>query len=173
MPHGRQDGGNIMKIGRMKRNGMMALAALGAVIGATPAEAAVRYQFSSGESSFDLLLDTFVGAGSSNYTAPAGSTCAAQYIPCSRIGFVNNLAGFGDLVSIGDEFGGTGAFFQVDALVNTGTYAATNGSIGSLVVSQVNAAPEPAAWAMLILGFGLAGTALRRRRAPALRFAAV
>jgi hypothetical protein len=31
---------------------------------------------------------------------------------------------------------------------------------------QFLAVPEPASWAMLVAGFGLAGTALRRRRAP-------
>lgn len=34
----------------------------------------------------------------------------------------------------------------------------------SFQIGQVGAAPEPATWAMLILGFGIAGAALRRRR---------
>jgi len=41
----------------------------------------------------------------------------------------------------------------------------TDGPAGvTYTVSQVSAAPEPATWAMLILGFGLAGATLRRRR---------
>lgn len=33
------------------------------------------------------------------------------------------------------------------------------------------AVPEPATWALMILGFGLVGAAMRRRSAPAVRFA--
>jgi len=33
------------------------------------------------------------------------------------------------------------------------------------LISESTAVPEPATWAMMIVGFGLAGTALRRRRA--------
>ena len=33
------------------------------------------------------------------------------------------------------------------------------------------AVPEPAAWGMMILGFGVVGAAMRRRRAPVVRFA--
>jgi len=41
-------------------------------------------------------------------------------------------------------------------------------NLGSDAVYSVGiAVPEPASWAMLIAGFGLVGTALRRRRAPA------
>ncbi|CAN7310479.1 PEPxxWA-CTERM sorting domain-containing protein [Phenylobacterium sp. LjRoot164] len=35
----------------------------------------------------------------------------------------------------------------------------------SIQVSDFTAVPEPATWAMMIVGFGLAGTALRRRQA--------
>jgi len=34
----------------------------------------------------------------------------------------------------------------------------------SLKISQLHAVPEPASWMMMIAGFGLAGTAMRRRR---------
>ncbi|KRB40187.1 hypothetical protein ASE02_10455 [Phenylobacterium sp. Root700] len=34
----------------------------------------------------------------------------------------------------------------------------------SLTVTQLSAVPEPATWAMMIAGFGMAGTALRTRR---------
>lgn len=37
----------------------------------------------------------------------------------------------------------------------------------SLTVTQISAVPEPATWAMMIAGFGLAGTALRSRRLTA------
>lgn len=53
--------------------------------------------------------------------------------------------------------------FNQSGEVHLGTYAGTDGFL--LVDPPV---PEPAIWAQLITGFGLAGTALRRRRARAL-----
>ena len=38
---------------------------------------------------------------------------------------------------------------------------------GSYTIPATPAVPEPATWAMMILGFGVAGAVLRRRRAPA------
>uniref|UniRef100_UPI00286B0922 PEPxxWA-CTERM sorting domain-containing protein n=1 Tax=Phenylobacterium sp. TaxID=1871053 RepID=UPI00286B0922 len=35
------------------------------------------------------------------------------------------------------------------------------------VTASISAVPEPVTWTMMILGFGLAGSALRRRRAMA------
>ena len=41
-------------------------------------------------------------------------------------------------------------------------------SAHNIVVSQSGAVPEPMTWALMIAGFGLAGAALRRRRASAI-----
>jgi hypothetical protein len=54
-----------------------------------------------------------------------------------------------------------------------------SGTVGGLATisdfapnnSDLSAAPEPAAWAMMVSGFGLIGTALRGRRSVRLRFA--
>ena len=50
---------------------------------------------------------------------------------------------------------------------NTLTFASTNDGSGGLFLDAINisAAPEPATWAMMIGGFGMAGVALRRRKA--------
>jgi hypothetical protein len=40
----------------------------------------------------------------------------------------------------------------------------SDGCRGQVLVAQVGAVPEPAAWSLMIGGFGLAGAALRRRR---------
>lgn len=58
----------------------------------------------------------------------------------------------------------------------TGVFALTrsgSGSVGTLTVSAVAAAvPEPATWAMLLVGFGLVGGAARyRRRTTTLAYA--
>jgi hypothetical protein len=56
------------------------------------------------------------------------------------------------------EGGSTGNFGQLDV---------TFTSSADVTVTPAVSVPEPAAWALLIAGFGLAGTALRRRRAIA------
>jgi hypothetical protein len=62
----------------------------------------------------------------------------------------------------GDNFNGQ---FRLGGF-NDGFYAlrADLGDEGTLVTLSATAVPEPAAWAMLIAGFGLVGAAARRRR---------
>lgn len=51
------------------------------------------------------------------------------------------------------------------------TYSLSNGdSIQVNVNGEASAVPEPATWAMMLLGFGAIGTATRRRK-TAIRFA--
>ncbi|WP_332908734.1 PEPxxWA-CTERM sorting domain-containing protein [Sphingomonas mollis] len=52
----------------------------------------------------------------------------------------------------------------VDVRATTGTTASADG-YGILSVQQVPLVPEPATWALMTLGFGLTGYALRRRKA--------
>lgn len=85
--------------------------------------------------------------------------------------------------------GGVTAFYRFDAGVNLDTFLLTPGSVSAArlystgpafiepllpddtgsaggIVDQVRTAvPEPTTWAMMIMGFGLAGAVLRRRRA--------
>ena len=57
------------------------------------------------------------------------------------------------------------AVFTTAALVAGLAFAATESHAGPLAyVSDASAAPEPAAWALMILGFSTAGAALRQRR---------
>ena len=62
-----------------------------------------------------------------------------------------------DVLAQGPPIRTAGAIFAYDAPVQVGTWSAS--------VSAV-AAPEPATWALLLLGFGAAGAALRRARRP-------
>ena len=72
--------------------------------------------------------------------------------------------------------GGVTAFYRFDAGVNLDSFTVPYGSAsaarlystGPLLPTNtqgVTAVPEPAAWALMILGFGAAGAVLRRRRA--------
>lgn len=71
---------------------------------------------------------------------------------------------FGPVAAVGGY--GYASWYAYDSSTSTyinNTYA----YLGSDAVYSVGAVPEPANWAMMIAGFGLVGTALRRRRAPA------
>jgi len=146
---------------------------LSAVIGAAPAQAAVRYQFSTEFGSLDITVDTFL-SGINEYNFLPGTTCDGQ-APCPYTIFYNGAVAdiFSDPADdIGFYNGANGSsstYFQLGAFQAYNSYASLpleNSAPGTLVVSQVGGAPEPAIWAMLILGFGLAGVALRRRTSP-------
>lgn len=64
-----------------------------------------------------------------------------------------------------DVEGGVTAFYRFDAGVNRDTFNIAPGSISgvSLYATSPGTVPEPAAWALMIVGFGFAGTAMRRR----------
>jgi hypothetical protein len=59
------------------------------------------------------------------------------------------------------QYGGTGLLFSFAGM----SYSDTSGFTATFTApSMASAAPEPATWAMLIVGFGMAGAAMRRRR---------
>ena len=58
--------------------------------------------------------------------------------------------------------------FSDNAFNAFGTYTSTGVNVGTLVVSDAGAVPEPTTWAMMLVGFGLLGGAVRRQRAVAL-----
>ncbi len=90
--------------------------------------------------------------------------------------FVASNSGGGLLIDVPISFYVTGPqlFSGTTArpTFHTGTFLLADFSDGpednTLVISEANAAiPEPATWAMMIAGFGLIGSALRRRREQA------
>ena len=76
--------------------------------------------------------------------------------------FDNNISEFWNLSSLYLEAG------QYTLTINGNNNS--TGSLGGTVT--INAVPEPGTWAMMLLGFGAAGYAMRRRRAPVLAQAA-
>lgn len=153
---------------------------------ATPAQAAVRYDFTAFSAfsfgtpaeavtgSFSLILPDFF---SGDVTFPV-----AALTSCSASGSITGPAACGEqrlftTAIIVDALvfrtflpSGTvdnSFFFQPGAFSAVGTYDNTFSAppqIARLTVSLVGGAvPEPATWAMMITGFGIVGGATRRR----------
>lgn len=91
------------------------------------------------------LVDAFVGRGS-------GSSFAAY---CDGCTVPQQQAAINDAAS----------YFTTPTTF-TGTYTLGNvsGSNAFLITPTTGAVPEPATWAMMVLGFGFVGAAVRRRR---------
>ncbi len=73
--------------------------------------------------------------------------------------------GFTQLTGAGDLFSGDPA----NPIFNTGTFSLSGGftaGAATLTITRaaVAAVPEPATWAMMLIGFGAMGMSLRRRR---------
>lgn len=151
---------------RMMRKSIAAAVVAGALfaVGAAPADAAIRYQYNGSGGMYDLVLDQPPpSTGIADYAAPLGSVCNGQ-LACNLIRFGYDeqngiyITGIGSLDYPNDLYGNV---FVIDNWSDFGTHS---GFGGTLTITDIGAAPEPGTWAMLILGFGIAGTALRRRR---------
>ncbi len=120
--------------------------------------------------SVDALVDTtdfdgggiFTAANNPNTQGPAGSTTTAS------------RNGSGSVVRA--DFGANGLeaanqtsatyIFRTNAINYNfgGTFTTQDGSVAQRANFQPIGVPEPATWGMMILGLGLAGAAMRRRR---------
>jgi hypothetical protein len=89
--------------------------------------------------------------------------------------FLAGLGGPYNLVEIDDD--GTNEFWRLANPITLGASSYTltingnnsgAGSLGGSITIRPAAVPEPATWAMMLLGFGAVGFAMRRRRAPVL-----
>lgn len=101
-------------------------------------------------------LTPLLGSTSGTYTALIDLTLASSY----TMGFVTASGGTAALAKA--RF--LGALDTEEVYFNLHTSAFPGGEIRG----NITAVPEPASWAMLVVGFGLAGTALRRRPAVAI-----
>ena len=76
----------------------------------------------------------------------------------------NGAVGFYSLTEVGFALGDLGARTLTSATITGNGYETLILGATAVSPSAGPAVPEPATWAMLMIGFGAAGTALRRRR---------
>lgn len=103
----------------------------------------------------------------------AAFTAISNFLVLNTNGIEFDLNSLTKVTHTNDDFGGTLAFTGVGTIRFTG-YDATPGifsftaqgrNLTSFSASAVSAAvPEPGTWAMMLLGFGAIGYAMRRRR---------
>ncbi len=169
----------------MRKMTTMIAAAMLAAACTVPAAAAVQYDFVATSSfggaygSFSFITPDFINSSSTSGTSIGlanltscsvtfgGGTCGNQIL-------LNNASSFtstpSDAISFGTSNGQGAAYYFADgAFTNFGTYSNIifgSGQAATLRISlaPTAAVPEPATWAMMLLGFGGIGVSLRRRR---------
>lgn len=124
------------------------------------------------QGAIDLLL------GTGNYTVDWNALIGAGLVVSgSDLTALNNLlANAGGQVVLGlhwgnvpGEAGNVSAFYLWDnAAVGSIHLTNTQGYSNAVLYRSTGAVPEPATWAMMLLGFGAIGMASRRRRKPML-----
>jgi hypothetical protein len=166
----------IMKIG-------LFIGVCAAALAASSAPAAVlTYSFDPG-SSFDFGGgNTYDAVGSFDFDTTTLQVVGVNYSgvqtgtgPTGPFNFTIGVANTVTQVTFsGDCCGDINTFDFASSLVGGGTIAITGFQYGALpgtpypVKGSVTAVPEPASWAMLLLGFGTLGYAMRRgKRATA------
>lgn len=107
----------------------------------------------------------------------AGFSPIANFLTLNVNGIAFDLNSIGNITRTPDGTGGRLAF-EGSGIIRFNGYDPTPGvfsftaqgtQITSFSASAISAAvPEPATWAMMLLGFGAIGFAMRRRRQPAL-----
>jgi hypothetical protein len=79
--------------------------------------------------------------------------------------------GFSSTLSAINSVGSYGFFFETGTGLYQDYTTGIGGSFDTIAIGNASGAPEPAAWGLMILGFGAVGAALRGRRNLAVSYA--
>lgn len=111
------------------------------------------------------VLFNFVDAKTITFNRQVNASVLAPLATISNSTPIEGSVAVANFVQGGEVHLGT---FLGQGLLDGSNLDPARGLEKSLASAPVNAVPEPASWALMILGFGLAGGALRRRRGAAL-----
>jgi hypothetical protein len=121
---------------------------------------------------FDAFTDSLVRSTNANAGTYVNTNLAGTAFGPLGVTFgINDALGFDISGATGTGFFSLNdGFFSVNLTTGAATRIGTSGA-GNLLGIAVAAVPEPSTWALLLVGFGAIGTALRRRRSGATKLA--
>jgi hypothetical protein len=116
------------------------------------------------ETDLSVLLDT-LAPGQTTTVTYRSLTYLSAYGVCTNITLCDGVqVAFGDPRNNGGIFGFASLFAPAPVKQPVGWVLNRGFDMATVKMQVVNlSAPEPASWAMMLVGFGMAGTAMRRR----------
>lgn len=159
------------------RKYLVATALASVVMAVSPASAAVTYTFTQTDNqSFNFVLTTpdFVTTTQvftpSDYVASSPNTGEAEFCVPNATCRTNSPPSSNAVINISGvttTSAGGGYYFPTNAFTSFGVFRSSSSGVtgATLTVTQsVAAIPEPATWAMMLVGFGMVAVAARYRR---------